>query len=72
MKCITTFESGGCDLTVWEDNGKFTIEIMPEQEENTFTIALNKIDILDMVSGFAGTSNNLAKEMMTEIIEQIK
>ena len=29
MKCITTFESCGCDLTVWEDNGKFTIEIMP-------------------------------------------
>lgn len=69
---VTTFESNGYDLTVWEDNGNFTMEIMLEEnEENTITIGIDKMDILQMVEGLAKVSAELAKEMIAEIVEAI-
>ena len=69
---VTTFESNGYDVTIWEDKGKFTMEIiLGDQEENTITIGMDKMDVLQMVEGFAKVSTDLAKEMITEIVENM-
>lgn len=72
VNCVATFENNGYDVTIYEDKGKFTMEIMLEdQEENTITIDMDKMDILQMVEGFAKASSELAKEMIVEIAENM-
>lgn len=69
---VTSFSNDKYDVTIWENRGKYEMEIeILEEDDKVLKIEMNKYDIMDMIKGFAGSSTKLAKEMITEIVEEI-
>lgn len=69
---IASFYNDNCDVTIWENFGKYEMEIeIEDQEDNKITIELSEYDITSMAKGFAEVSSKLAKEMITEMLEEI-
>ena len=66
---ITSFENGNCEVTLWEQDGEFTMDV--KQDGATTTIEISERDIVKMIREIANTSMDLAKEIMTGLVEDL-
>lgn len=66
---LTSFNNDEYEIEVSENKGKFEFEIENLSDESKSTITISKYDMMYLLKSIAEESTELAKEMITEIVE---
>lgn len=66
---LTSINNNDYEIEICENDGKFELEIENLRDESKSTIVMDRYDMIYLIKSIAEASTDLAKEMITGILE---